>query len=188
MCIRDSTDGVPTKFNYYSPIELSNNMEDLKLWHSYRSEDIESVKGEIVKVTFWILDKYLCQKVKRDPTWYETNIAKINKFWKDVTQTRESGWREAVKVTEQPSCLLDFQTGSDTCIGSAISTICFLDPPADPLTRPDPCIGSTVCLLDYPCVDTSETVCPLEDPCMDSNGTVCLLDDTCVTGTVCLLD
>lgn len=97
------------KYNYYSPIDLSYNEEHLKLWYQFRLEDIAEVNGMVVKKTYWILERYLCRPVKKDPNWYSQNEKKIKQFWLDVEKTKEVGWQTTVKKkTSSPKiCLLD---------------------------------------------------------------------------------
>ena len=93
------------RFNYYSPIELGHNQTDLQDWYNYRLEDIEAAGGTVVKETYWLLDQYNCQKVKRDPTWYQRYRSNIEKFWLDVENTRREGWEHLVKK-KTVECLL----------------------------------------------------------------------------------
>jgi len=100
------------RYNYYSPIELSFNREDLLTWYQYRMEDIDSSGEEFVKETYWILEKYNLQKVKRDPNWYVNAKPQIDKFWSEVEKYRKNGWQQLIsdrkeKESKFPSvCLL----------------------------------------------------------------------------------
>jgi putative phage-type endonuclease len=85
------------KYNYYSPIELSFSENDLQTWYQYRLEDIHELGGTVVKETYWLLDRYNCQKVKKDPDWYPRHKPMIEKFWVDVDKTRSEGWQNLVK-------------------------------------------------------------------------------------------
>lgn len=85
------------RYNYYSPIELSFNQNHLEKWYQYRLEDITQLGGQLIKTTYWILDVYHCQKVKRDLNWYALNKVEIDKFWATVEQTRLSGdWKQFI--------------------------------------------------------------------------------------------
>lgn len=136
------------KYNYYSPIELSHNIEHLKLWYQYRIEDIEREGGEVVKETYWLLDRYLCQKVKRDPNWYEQNKQSICEFWEDVNRARVEGWERLLKksteddntVNDNMVCLLDNTDNNTVCLLDTTenNTICLLDTISRPVSMQRP--------------------------------------------------
>lgn len=113
------------KYNYHSPIELSHNIEHLELWYQYRIEDIKEIGGQVVKETYWLLDRYLCQKVKRDPTWYDQNRENILGFWEDVNRAKTEGWEQLIK---KPS------TSNKTTTTTTESIMCLLD--GDPSNGP----------------------------------------------------
>ena len=85
------------KYNLYSPIQLSFNKCDFRDWLNYRLEDIEIENSKLIKITYWVLEIYNCQKVKRNEEWYSLHQQVIEKFWADVEMARVNGWKNLVK-------------------------------------------------------------------------------------------
>lgn len=81
------------KYNHYSPIELSFNQEDLFEWYQLRKNELGQ---QLIKTSYWILDIYHCQQVKRENDWYDKHKSIIEQFWKDVEKTKIDGWQGLV--------------------------------------------------------------------------------------------
>ena len=149
---------VKKKFNYYSPIELGHQPELLQLWYQYRLEDINQLGGEVVKTSFWCLDIYFCQKVKRDPDWYSTNHSSIRQFWNDVNEAKENGWQHLVNQSTSNSASINSSYNFNTPSTTMKKSICLLD------DEPQPTIKKGICLLDdEPQIKMKKNICFLDD-------------------------
>jgi len=102
------------RYNYYSPIELCERPDDLRIWYEQRLEDIGHLNGWVVKESFWLLEKYNLQQVKKDPTWYENIKWAVDKFWSEVEKHRSNGdsWKQL--LTESQSSRLNSSSNSNS--------------------------------------------------------------------------
>jgi putative phage-type endonuclease len=77
----------------YSPIDLS--YQDYEEWVDNKIDSIlDNPNITFLNLSYWILKKMNCVKVKRDVQWFHSIIPKINNFWDDVLYYRKNGYQE----------------------------------------------------------------------------------------------
>lgn len=73
------------KLSYlYSPLSLTET--ELKKW----TTDICTSDILALSVSYWIMSKYNCQSVNRDPKWIITSYPILQSFWDEVMNIREN--------------------------------------------------------------------------------------------------
>lgn len=87
--------GEPKTTYQYSPIELCENEDQLRLWHKQSISKMISNPNQIyVRSHFWILPVCSCVNVIRDREWFNAQIPKFVEFWEDVKRYREMTFEE----------------------------------------------------------------------------------------------
>ena len=77
-------------FFIYSELCLSK--KNLHKWLDYEIEKIfKTPDYELLGITWWRLEKYLCTLVKRDRKWFDSIRDKILCFWEEVEYYRKTG-------------------------------------------------------------------------------------------------
>ena len=71
----------------YSSLNL--NKEEHKKWLLSEKSRLKKENNDIINITYWKLDKYSCQLVKRSDTWMKESLPLFEKFWKEVIYFRE---------------------------------------------------------------------------------------------------
>lgn len=90
--------GEPKTTYQYSPIELCENEDQLRIWHKQAISKIISSKSQIyIRSHFWVLPVCSCVNVIRDREWFESQVSKFTAFWKDVEAYRTNGGFEKLE-------------------------------------------------------------------------------------------
>ena len=88
----NNNDGDPKTMYVYSPVNLCDNVESLKLWYKQNILKIVTSTDQIYIMThYWMLKKYSCVNVIRDTQWFNEQIPKFMDFWNDVEYYRKNG-------------------------------------------------------------------------------------------------
>jgi hypothetical protein len=79
-------DGKP--FYEYAPLQMTR--KDYDIW----CEDIIDKNSNItwLKNIYWYLEKYSCVLIRKNDTWFESAIGKIDNVWKTILNERNTGY------------------------------------------------------------------------------------------------
>ena len=84
----------------YAPLHLfPNNYE--KWLDNELDKIIDNDNITFLKISYWILNKMNCVKVKRDPHWFYSKKPEIIKFWNEVIYHRENGYENLESKTKR---------------------------------------------------------------------------------------
>lgn len=104
------------KYGYlYSPLNLS--IIELRKWIQDTCANIIDVS-----ISYWVLSKYNCQVIKRDPDWIVDSYPTLQQFWNEVEHLRENGIDEDYIVSSEES---DNETATSVSAIN-ISTVCLI--------------------------------------------------------------
>jgi putative phage-type endonuclease len=76
----------------YMPLDVSTDKETIDNWIDTMKE---TYKNEIVlfKTVYWYMDEFSCVLVKRNKSWFNSVITKIEKVWNIITKERVDGFQ-----------------------------------------------------------------------------------------------
>jgi putative phage-type endonuclease len=85
----------------YSPINVQNN--DIYYMRKWESNIIDKILDQCtygssiyLSTSYWKLNIYNCQIVKKNPSWIDNNIKNIQDFWDEITYFRNNGGIDAL--------------------------------------------------------------------------------------------
>ena len=91
--------GEPKTTYQYSPIELCEDENQMRLWYKQQlSKMISSPTQIYIRTHFWVLPVCSCVNVIRDREWFSNQIPKFVKFWNDVENYRKGGGIDQLEV------------------------------------------------------------------------------------------
>ena len=84
--------GEPKTSYAYSPIELCENQDQMRIWYKQALNKMVSNPSQVyIRSHFWVLPVCSCVNVIRERDWFDAQIPKFVEFWDDVLQYREKG-------------------------------------------------------------------------------------------------
>ena len=76
----------------YSPIEYYQDLNQMRKWHEKTLDEFRKSSNKVyLGESYWQLNAYSCQIVKRDPQWVVDNYPILQAFWDEVEYYRKLG-------------------------------------------------------------------------------------------------
>lgn len=99
LYFHNATTGFPVYI--YKPLNEYNIEEWIdKTIQLYESEPYLYT---FIRCVYWKLDTFHCMLIKRDRTWFQENIGKIEEVWRIIEKERISGWEHRAPKSRKPS-------------------------------------------------------------------------------------